>query len=326
MIITRTPFRISLCGGGSDLPAFYRKHGGCVISSGINKYMYISIHPTFQQGETVLKYSKTEIVNNLEDIEHIYYKSILKKHGVSGVEITSMADIPAGSGLGSSSSFAVGLLHCLYAYKSKYIAKETLADEACQIEIIDLQQPIGKQDQYAASYGGLNFYTFQKDDSVTVEPIIMSTEVLERLQQNLMLFFAGGIRSASVILQKQRENIKNEKESMAQRKICDLAYSLREHLQNNNIDALGAILHESWILKQSLAENISNRRINAFYESGISNGALGGKLLGAGGGGFLLLYVPKEKQMKVQNALDLPRQSFKFDKQGSSVIYVGDIY
>ena len=173
MIITRTPFRVSFCGGGSDLPAFYEKHGGCVLSTGIDKYMYLSVHPSFRKEETILKYSKTEIVDDVKKIEHLYFKNILQRLDIQGVEITSTADIPAGTGLGSSSSFTVGLLHSLYSYKGKFVSKEQLAKEACEVELQDLGQPIGKQDQYAAAYGGFNFYTFNKDGSVFVEPLMM---------------------------------------------------------------------------------------------------------------------------------------------------------
>jgi D-glycero-alpha-D-manno-heptose-7-phosphate kinase len=188
MIITRTPFRVSFCGGGSDIPAFYEKHGGCVLSTTIDKYMYISTHPSFQRNKTILKYSKTEIVNDVDKIEHKYFKAILKQLRISGVEIASTADIPAGTGLGSSSSFAVGLLHNLHSYSNTFVSKEHLAEEACLVEIEMLKQPIGKQDQYAAAYGGLNFYTFQKDGAVFVEPVLMEPSSLEKLQKQLMMF------------------------------------------------------------------------------------------------------------------------------------------
>jgi len=323
MIITRTPFRISFCGGGSDIPAFYEKHCGCVLSTSINKYMYISIHPTFQNNNTILKYSKTECVSAPDQIEHMYFRAILREHNVSGVEITSTADIPAGTGLGSSSSFAVGLLHTLYSYKSKFISKEKLADEACKFEIDVLKQPIGKQDQYAAAYGGLNFYSFNKDGSVFVDPVIMQESTLEKLQKNLMLFYISGVRSASEILKEQQQNInKGDKENNLI-KICELTKKLRDNLQNNDIDALGEILHENWMLKRSLAEGITNLHIDNIYKKAIRYGAIGGKLLGAGGGGFMLLYVPKKSQDKVRKALAVPQQTFFFDKQGSSIIYIG---
>lgn len=323
MIIIRTPFRISFAGGGSDLASFYEKHGGCVLSTTINKYMYISIHPSYI-GETVLKYSQTEVVNDLDKIQHKYFKKMLQLHDVKGVEIVSTADVPAGTGLGSSSSFTVGVLHALYAYKGKYISKEKLASEACDIEIKHLGNPIGKQDQYAAAYGGLNFYEFYKDNNVTVDPIIMDEDIKKQLQDNLMLFYTGQLHSASKILKQQRENIKGGDKEANQIKICELARQLKVELQNNNIDAMGEILHENWILKKTLASDISNYAIDEIYEKAMKAGALGGKLLGAGGGGFLLFYVPRRAQTEIKERLSLPQLPISFDRQGTSVIYVGD--
>lgn len=324
MIITRTPFRVSFAGGGSDIASFYEKHEGCVLSTSINKYMYISIHPNFNNSETILKYSKTESVSNLNDIEHKYFKQILSMLNVNGVEIVSTADVPSGTGLGSSSSFTVGVLHALYAYKGKFVSKERLASEACDVEIKYLLNPIGKQDQYAAAYGGLNFYQFRKDGSVTVEPIIMKDSARQQLEKNLMMFYTGQLHSASEILKEQSSNIKSGDKEKNQLKMCDLAYDLRRELQNNNIDAMGEILHENWILKKTLASGISNPAIDEAYNKAINGGAVGGKLLGAGGGGFLLFYVPEENQENVRKAIGLPQMPVAFDRQGSAVIYVGD--
>lgn len=324
MIITKTPFRVSFVGGGSDIASFYEKHGGCVLSTTINKYMYISVHPSFEAQDTILKYSRTEIVRDISRIEHNYFRQVLKMLGVKGVEITSTADVPAGTGLGSSSSFTVGLLHALYSYKGKFVSKERLAEEACRIEIDCLKNPIGKQDQYAAAYGGLNFYSFGKDGSVSVEPIIMKEKAKRQLEKNLMMFYTGQIHSASEILKEQSGNINGGKEEAAQLKICKLAYDLRTALQDNNIDAMGELLHEGWMLKRTLAEGISNPKIDAVYETARQHGAIGGKLLGAGGGGFLLFYVPENCQQKVRNAVMLPQMPISFDRQGSAIIYVGD--
>jgi len=323
MIITRTPFRVSFCGGGSDLPAFYKKHGGCVLSIGIDKYMYISIHPSFRKEETILKYSTTEIVKKTSDIKHSYFRTVLTKMGVSGVEITSTADIPAGTGLGSSSSFTVGLLHSLYSYKGKYVSKEQLASEACIVELEDLKQPIGKQDQYAASYGGINFYTFNRDGSVFVEPVLLTESSTEKLENNLLMFYTGDVRSASAILEEQSKNILNEDKERKQKQMCDLAFDLRKYLQQGDIDSLGSILHEGWLLKRTLASGITNPVLDEYYDSAIKNGALGGKLLGAGGGGFLLFYVPETKQDAVRRKIGLPEVPFRIDRQGSTIIYVG---
>lgn len=324
MIITRTPFRVSFAGGGSDIASFYEKHGGCVLSTAINKYMYISVHPSFDHKETVLKYSKRETVMNIKDIEHNYFRQVLTNLDVNGVEIVSTADVPSGTGLGSSSSFTVGLLHALYCYKGKYVSKERLAAEASEVEIEQLGNPIGKQDQYAASYGGLNFIQFQKDGNVFVDPVIMDHDSLQMLESNLMMFYTGQLHSASAILKEQKQNITAGEKEANQLRICELAYKLREELQKNNIDAMGKILHQNWLLKKTLANGISNPAVDEAYEKALSAGAIGGKLLGAGGGGFLLFYVPQDKQSAVKKAIKLPQLPMSFDRQGSSVIYVGD--
>lgn len=323
MIITRTPFRMSFAGGGSDIALFYEKHGGCVLSTTINKYMYISVHPSFELKETVLKYSQTEVVNNISEIDHKYFKEVLNLLRISGVEISSTADVPAGTGLGSSSSFTVGLLHALYSYKGKFVSKEKLAAKACEIEIARLKNPIGKQDQYAAAYGGLNFYRFNKDGSVFVEPVIMKNELYAQLERNLMMFYTGELHSASAILEEQSANFAGGDKEENQLKMCDLARELREELQHNNIDAMGEILNEGWKLKRTLANGISNSEIDEYYDVALKSGAIGGKLLGAGGGGFLLFYVPENRQQEVRMAIGLQQMPFSFDYQGSSVIYVG---
>ncbi len=323
MIITRTPFRVSFAGGGSDIASFYEKHEGCVLSTAINKYMYISVHPSFDS-HTVLKYSRTENVENVQAIDHKYFRQILTMLDVKGVELVSTADVPAGTGLGSSSSFTVGVLHSLYAYKGKYVSKERLASEACDIEIAQLKNPIGKQDQYAAAYGGLNFIQFRRDGSVEVEPVIMQEDARRQLEKNLMMFYTGQLHSASAILREQSGNITSGDKEANQLKMCGLARELREALQNNRIDAMGEILHENWVLKKTLASGISNPAIDEAYETALKNGAIGGKLLGAGGGGFLLFYVPQDRQARVKQALSLPQLPMSFDRQGSSVIYVGD--
>lgn len=323
MIISRTPFRVSLCGGGSDLPSFYEKHGGCVLSTAIDKYMYISIHPSFDAATTALKYSETEIVHEIADVKHSYFRIMLEKFALRGVEITSTADVPAGTGLGSSSSFTVGTLHSLYAYTGKYVSKEKLADEACTVELVDLKQPIGKQDQYAAAYGGLNFYTFNRDGSVFVEPVMMEHSKFKELQANLMMFYTGNVRSASAILKEQGQNVTVGDRENNQLKMCALARDLQKELTNNHIDAVGEILDEAWKLKRTLASGISTPQIDEYYDKALKNGAIGGKLLGAGGGGFLLFYVPQDKQNHLKNVLKLPQMPFRFDGQGSTIVYVG---
>lgn len=324
MIITRTPFRVSLCGGGSDLPSFYEKNGGCVISTTINKYMYITVHPSFQENETTLKYSKTETVQEIKDIEHPIFKQCLEDLNIKGVEITSIADIPQGTGLGSSSSFTVGLLNALYSYKREFVSKEELASKACKVEIEELGNKIGKQDQYAAAYGGLNYYQFNKDGSVYVEPVLMTKEAFHQLEENLIMMYVGGVHSASKILEEQSKNVGktgNKEQNLI--KMCELTKKLKKELECGNVDALGEILHESWMLKKTLASGISNPNIDKWYETARENGAIGGKLLGAGGGGFLLFYVKKENRQKVIDSLnELTELDFKFDHQGTTPIFV----
>lgn len=325
MIITRTPFRISFCGGGSDIPSFYENYGGCVLSTSINKYMYLSIHPYFYRNKTVLKYSKTEIVNNTDEIEHKIFRQVLSDFNLSGVEITSIADIPAGTGLGSSSAFTVGLLHSIYCYFGKYVSKERLAKEACDVEIVKLGEPIGKQDQYASSYGGLNFITFKENGEVFVEPIIMKAETYKMLEQNILMFYTGDVRSASEILREQSSNMQKTERYKNLIKMTELTRELKKTLDKNEITPFGEILNESWNLKKTLASGITNNLINEYYEKALKNGATGGKLLGAGGGGFLLFYCERENQEKLRYALrDLRELEFKFDYEGTKVIYVGD--
>ena len=255
MIITRTPFRVSLCGGGSDLPQFYQKHGGCVISTTINKYMYITSHPSFDKNTTVLKYSKTETVHDINDIEHSIFRECLKKEGLEGLEITSIADVPQGTGLGSSSSFTVGLIKNLKCHKREYISKNDVAKDACEMEIDILKNPIGKQDQYAAAFGGLNFYQFNKDGSVDVEPILLGHEAYKQLEKNLIMLYVGGEHSASAILKEQGKNVTSasDKEE-GQKRIVELTYELKYELEHDNIDAVGRILDENWKIKKNISK------------------------------------------------------------------------
>lgn len=326
MIITKTPFRISFCGGGSDIPAFYRKHGGCVISTSINRYMYISVHPYFTEGHTALKYSKTEIVDDLRNIEHSIFKCVLNEKKIDGVEITSTADVPSGTGLGSSSSFTVGLLHTLYCYKGKYVSKVDIAEEACKVEIEKLGNPIGKQDQYAAACGGLNFISFNKDDSVTVEPVIMQQETKQELQDNIVIFYTGITHDANKILAEQKENISEKDKTRNLIRMCSLAREMKHALENNILADFGEILNEGWMRKKELASGIANPEIDEMYDRAMSLGATGGKLLGAGGGGFLLFYCEKSKQNKLIEGMKLKRFPVHFEHDGTSVVYIGDKY
>ncbi|MCI9487802.1 MAG: GHMP kinase [Lachnospiraceae bacterium] len=326
MIITKTPFRVSFCGGGSDMADFYREHEGCVLSTTINRYMYLMLHPYFDEHKTALKYSQNETVDDLMDIEHSIFRCVLNDMAVSGVEITSTADAPSGTGLGSSSSFTVGLLHTLYCYKGKYVSKERLASEACSVEIEKLGSPIGKQDQYAAAFGGLNFITFHKDDTVSVEPIIARAGTIKELQENLVMFYTGLTHDANKILAEQKKNISSEDKIRNLIEMCDLAREMKCALECNNLSDFGRILNEGWARKKELAGGISNPVIDGLYDTALKSGALGGKLLGAGGGGFLLFYCPKAKQEQLKNRIRLNSFDFRFEHDGSSVVYIGDKY
>lgn len=321
MIITRAPFRVSFCGGGSDLPSFYEKYGGCVLSTTIRKYMYLTIHNYFEKDQIVLKYSKTETVHDFAEIEHRIFKQCLTDFNLKGVELSSMADIPAGTGLGSSSTFTVALLHLLHTYTGDYISKYKLAKDACAVEIEKLGEPVGKQDQFAAAFGGLRFYEFMPNGFVNVEPVIMAPESYKKLEGNLLMFYLGGIHSASAILKEQSQNVKSVDKAAVQKQMCDITRTLKEELQKNNVDAMGALLHENWMLKKSLASGISNPLIDDTYSRAMAAGATGGKLLGAGGAGFMLFYVPESKQESVRAALgDLREMDFEMDNSGSSIV------
>ena len=323
MIITRAPFRVSFCGGGSDLPSFYEQYGGCVLSTSIKKYMYLTIHNNFYKNQIVLKYSKTETVSKYEEIEHKYFKQCLKDFDLNGVEISSVADIPAGTGLGSSSSFSVALLHLLHTYKGEYVSKYKLAKEACELEIEKLGQPIGKQDQFAAAFGGLNFYEFMPNGFVNVEPIVMAAESYKKLENNILMFYLGGTHSAAEILKEQSANVKTVDKAAVQKKMCDITRKLKEELQQNNVDAMGEMLHQNWILKKSLASGISNPLIDEVYAKAMNAGALGGKLLGAGGAGFMIFYVPEDAKQNVRQALSYLREmEFEMDNSGASIIHI----
>jgi D-glycero-alpha-D-manno-heptose-7-phosphate kinase len=326
MIITRTPFRISFVGGGSDMETFYSRHQGAVLSTSIDKYMYISSHKFFFKDQLRVKYSKTETVNKVEELKHPILREAIKKAGImGGIEISSIADIPAGTGMGSSSSFTVGLLHNLFAINRQYISAEELASSACEIEIDILKEPIGKQDQYAAAYGGLNILYFNTDGTVRVEPLSIKNEVYNGLQKNLIMFYVGNQRKASIILNEQKQNASREDKFNTLKSMVGLVPELRDCLYKERINDFGKLLHENWILKQKLASQISNDEIQEIYDTGLKNGAEGGKLLGAGGGGFFLFYCEKHKQQKLKDSLKpLYNFDFKFDQDGSKLIYFAD--
>ncbi|MSU55008.1 MAG: GHMP kinase [Candidatus Taylorbacteria bacterium] len=323
MIITRTPFRVSFAGGGSDQQEFYSKHQGAVLSVTINKYIYLAIHPNFNKEKILLKYKKTEDVDHPKDLENNIARSILSEYKVNGVEIEVIADIPAQTGLGSSSSFAVGLHHLVSAYQKKTISPEELAKRACRTEILHLKSPIGKQDQYAASFGGINFIQFMPSGKVTVEEVKIKPKTLEKLQNNLLLFYTGVTRSANNILEKQKENIIKSNEVVATLEhMVEMAHHMKTVLESDDLENFGKLLHDSWMLKQSIADNVSNVEINNYYELALKNGASGGKLLGAGGGGFLLFYCERSNQTKLRKALSKLREvPFSFTHEGSEIIF-----
>jgi D-glycero-alpha-D-manno-heptose-7-phosphate kinase len=323
MIITRTPFRISFVGGGSDMETFYSRHQGAVLSTSINKYMYISTHRFFFPDQIRVKYSQTETVDKLEDLKHPLLREAMLKTGVQGgIEISSIADIPAGTGMGSSSSFTVGTLHNLYAVKRQYITHETLAREACEIEIEKLGEPIGKQDQYAAAYGDLNIIYFNTDGSVRIEPMNIKDDIYRQLQRNLIMFYTGTQRKASDILAEQKRNASQADKFQTLTAMVSLVSDLRDSLYAERLEDFGRILHENWILKQKLASQISNGEIEEIYQAGISQGATGGKLLGAGGGGFMLFYCEEKKQQKLIDRLkSLRKLDFSFEREGSKILF-----
>ena len=322
MIGTRTPFRVSFAGGGSDLKEFYSRQPGCVLSSTINKYMFIFVHPYFDE-KIQVKYSKTELVNEASEIKHPIVREALKEFGIKGIDINSIADVPAGTGLGSSGSFAVGLLHALYAYSGQNPAKETLARKACAIEINILKEPIGKQDQYAAAYGGLNFITFHPDETVSVEPVIISPDKYQELENNLLFFYVGGARPAREILTDQKHNTISDKKTFGNiKRMAQLAKNLRDNLSSGNLHDMGPILDEGWNLKKELSLKISDDKIDSYYNAARENGAGGGKLLGAGGGGFFMFYCELAHQDKLRQSLkDLKEYKFKFESLGTKIIY-----
>ena len=322
MIGIRTPFRMSFIGGGSDMKEFYEVHDGCVLSTSIDKYMYTFIHKYFNK-KIQIKYSQTEIVKTIKEINHPIVRSVLERFKLNGLDINFIADIPAGTGMGSSSSFTVGLIHALYEYTGQKINPSKLAEFACDIEINILKEPIGKQDQYAAAFGGFNVIRFISNGKVVVERLNLNKDIINQLEQNLVLFYTGKVRSASKILSDQKNQVSNSKEKIKTLKIMsDLVDETKEKLIEGNLDDFGKILDFNWNLKKSLSSKISDDRINQVYETALKNGAFGGKILGAGGGGFFLFYCPLENQSRLKASLSkLTELPFSFEYDGSKLIY-----
>jgi D-glycero-alpha-D-manno-heptose-7-phosphate kinase len=327
MIISKTPLRMSFVGGGSDLPVFYREFGGAVVSTAIDKFVYVTVNKKFDE-KIRISYSRTEEAKSVEKVRHPLVRESMKLLGISGgVEITSVADIPGkGTGLGSSSSFTVGLLNALHAFGNCHASADKLAQESCEIEIGRCGEPIGKQDQYAAAFGGFSFIQFNQNDSVSVEPVICQRETLRRLESNLIVFYTGITRSASALLKTQQQSLAGQKaKQKTMQKMVGLAWQLKAELQKNNLSAFGEIIHENWLLKRSLTSAVSNDAIDGWYSRARRTGAVGGKLLGAGSGGFLMFYAPEEKHGAIGRELkELRPIKFGFEPQGSKIIFVHD--
>jgi D-glycero-alpha-D-manno-heptose-7-phosphate kinase len=322
MILTRTPFRISFAGGGSDLRSFYSRRPGAVVSTTIDKAMYVAIHAYFHD-KIRIKYSRTEDVASAADVQHPLVRECLRMVGIErGMEIASFADVPAGTGMGSSSAFTVGLLHALTARAGRALTPEGLAAAACQIEIDELAEPIGKQDQYATAYGGLNYIRFLPDERVELSPIQCSSTTRETLNSRLLLFYVGQERPATTILAEQARNMGDSEKFQRVSRMAELADELRQALEKNAVDSFGEILHQGWLMKAGVAAGITNDMIESSYRLGREAGAEGGKLLGAGGGGFLLLYCHESKQAQVRTALARLREMpFRMSSEGTRLLF-----
>jgi D-glycero-alpha-D-manno-heptose-7-phosphate kinase len=324
MIITKTPLRISFCGGGTDMSAFYEREEGVVLSSAVSLYVYLVIHPFFEN-RFMLKYSRAECVDTIEEIQHPLIRECLAiTKARPPLEIASFADLPSkGSGLGSSSAFAVGLVKGLYSYQGLNVSSETCAQQACEVEIERLAEPIGKQDQYACAYGGINLIRFKVNGDVHVEPIVISREQRKEIASSLLLFYTGITRKASDVLAEQKQRTMSQQETFdVLRRMRDQALGLAEDLAKGDHQKLGKHLHQAWQWKQSLASKVSNGNLECIYRRAMDAGADGGKLLGAGGGGFFLFYCKPSNQARLCEALhDLLRVPFNLDSQGTRIIF-----
>ena len=321
MIIVQTPLRVSFFGGGTDFPSYFMEEGGCVLNSAIDKFIFVTIKERFDDKLRV-GYTRTEMVDKIDEIQHELIREALRATGITnGVEITTMGDIPSeGSGLGSSSTVTVGALHAMYAYQGEIVSAERLAREACTVEIDTLKKPIGIQDQYIAAYGGLRFFEFLPNGEVKTKKVNISTNARRAMNDNFLLFFTGVGRKSATILKEQKRNIKDRSSEL--REMKEMAYQARTYIEAENFDALGDLMHQSWELKKRLAGTISNGQINDLYDAARAAGAIGGKIAGAGGGGFLLLYVPYERQKKVRAILkDLQELPFRLESDGTKIIF-----
>lgn len=323
MIISKTPFRMSYVGGGTDIKAFYENEPGVVISTSINKYMYITLHEKFDTGIRVA-YSSVEEVDDIDKIKHPLVRECLKLTNITGgIEITSTADIPGkGTGLGSSSSYTVGLLNALYAFKGQKVNAFKIASDACEIEINKCKEPIGKQDQFAAAYGGLKLYEFMPDETVNIEDINCLSSFKKTLNNSSISFYLGTTRSASKILEVQTKASSNKDKKLVLRRMADIAREFKVAIETSDFKHLTQLMNENWLLKKSMTSEISNSYIDEVYNTGIKFGAEAGKLLGAGGGGFITFLAPEETHPKIREALkNLKEVDLKMENEGSRIIY-----
>ena len=324
MITARSPLRISLGGGGTDLSSYYLEHEGFLLSAAIDKYVYVSVMRPFTEG-IYLKYSELENTKNINEVKHPIIREALSllNFKTPQVEIITLADIPAGTGLGSSGSFTTCLLKALYSHRKKHIHQEQLAKLACMIEIEKLGEPIGKQDQYIAAYGGISTFNFKKDDSVSCQPLDISMDTLHSLEENLLLFFTGFSRSASGILRDQKEKSEKDNKDMLDNLhfVKELGFRSKDALESGNTSKFGELMHEHWENKKRRSAGMSNSKIDSWYESAIKNGAIGGKVVGAGGGGFLMFYAnDRDRLRKEMKSQGLEEVRFKFDFEGTKII------
>jgi D-glycero-alpha-D-manno-heptose-7-phosphate kinase len=327
MIVSRTPFRVSFVGGGSDLAAYYQRRPGAVVSMAIARYMYVAVNRRFDRTIRV-SYTRTEIVDHVDQVQHDLIREAMKRTDVtSGVEIVTIGDVPAGTGLASSSSLTVGVLHALYALRGQSVTAERLAREACEIEIERLGRPIGKQDQYIAAYGGLQHLRFNADETVAVDPIICSAETRQRLVSGLMLFYSGIQRESIDVLADARRRIAGSARTQdSMDRLVTLVPAFTEALAADRLDQVGPLLHRGWLLKKQMSRLVSNEHLERFYAASRRAGATGGKVSGAGGGGCLLLMVPSEHQDRVRRTLGrhgLQQIPIAYEHQGSRLVYAG---
>lgn len=323
MIVSRTPLRMSFVGGGSDMPSYYKQKGGAVLSTSIDKYMYVTVNQKFDD-DIRLSYSITENVSNIQQIKHPIVRNTLELLDIEGgIEITSISDIPSqGSGLGSSSSYTVALLHALSAYQGHNISKEELGRLASHIEIDLCGDKIGKQDQYAVSFGGLNLIEFNEDDSVVVHPIACKSTTIKEMEESIIVFYTGRTRSASALLSEQSDNLKQSSKRDLMSDMVALAYDMKDLLENDDIQPLGELLDKNWQLKRQITAGVSDTQIDDWYNTGIVAGATGGKILGAGNGGFMMFFAPKEKHHNIIMAMKgLQKVPFAFDNNGSQIVF-----